>query len=321
MQWSYAQRASETTVHLRNGSIVKGKLTYLDSDRMQIETPNGSTILFTEKAVKKMVRDNQTSTTRSRSTSSSKNQYRDDDRFSNTTVVLDDDTDYYYYNDDLDEEYREEDQSRESYDNRDNRRSTYRYSQYDNRNATKKKPQDDITGYRGFVDIGYTFATGDDSRGRFELTTSHGYQMNPYFFIGAGTGFHYYKPWKYTESSSGISVSLKETLTAIPIFADFRANFTENGPIIPFASIKMGYSIGIAKAKASVEANIGGYDLDESESESHTEGLGFYLAPSIGAKYMISPSFAINLSLGYTGQFDKDSNNAGGISIKAGIEF
>lgn len=49
-----------------------------------------------------------------------------------------------------------------------------------------------ITGYRGFVDFGYTVGLGDYGVGRIELTTSHGYQFNPYFFAGIGTGIHYY---------------------------------------------------------------------------------------------------------------------------------
>lgn len=46
----------------------------------------------------------------------------------------------------------------------------------------------DIKGYRGFLDLGYT--TGDD--GCIQFTTSHGYQLNPYFFFGAGTGVSYF---------------------------------------------------------------------------------------------------------------------------------
>lgn len=65
----------------------------------------------------------------------------------------------------------------------------------------------DIKGYRGFLDLGYT--TGDD--GCIQFTTSHGYQLNPYFFFGAGTGVSY-----FTDSESAL----------IPVFADLRGNFT-----------------------------------------------------------------------------------------------
>ena len=45
--------------------------------------------------------------------------------------------------------------------------------------------------YRGFVDAGYSFGIGDYKFGRFEINTTHGYQFNPYFFLGAGLGFHF----------------------------------------------------------------------------------------------------------------------------------
>lgn len=58
--------------------------------------------------------------------------------------------------------------------------------------------------------MGYT--TGDD--GCIQFTTSHGYQLNPYFFFGAGTGVSY-----FTDSESAL----------IPVFADLRGNFTNGG--------------------------------------------------------------------------------------------
>ena len=45
-------------------------------------------------------------------------------------------------------------------------------------------------GYRGLVDIGYTIGVGDFDNGRFEITTSHGYQFNSWLFIGGGMGIN-----------------------------------------------------------------------------------------------------------------------------------
>lgn len=153
----------------------------------------------------------------------------------------------------------------------------------------------DIQGYRGFVDFGYTVGVGDFATGRVELTTSHGYQINPYIFIGGGTGFQFYH-----EAESVV----------LPLFADFRANFT-NGHIVPFVGIKLGYS----------------FDLSDSFS-----GLGFYLNPAVGVKFMLSDKQALNLSIGYTmqsadayyyssGYFYSSTENMGGISFKVGFEF
>lgn len=141
-----------------------------------------------------------------------------------------------------------------------------------------------ITGYRGFVDFGYTVGLGDYGVGRIELTTSHGYQFNPYFFAGIGTGIHYYV--------QGVNTPL------IPFFADLRGNFLE-GPVVPFIGLKLGYSCSI---------------------DDGFYGEGFYAAPSAGVKFMLGNRSAINLSFGYSAQ-KSDGINMGGFSIKAGIEF
>jgi len=46
-------------------------------------------------------------------------------------------------------------------------------------------------GYRGLADLGYTIGVGDYDFGRFEISTTHGYQVNPCFFVGGGVGFHF----------------------------------------------------------------------------------------------------------------------------------
>lgn len=38
--------------------------------------------------------------------------------------------------------------------------------------------------YRGFVDAGYDVGIGDYDFGRFVINTTHGYQFNPYIFLG-----------------------------------------------------------------------------------------------------------------------------------------
>lgn len=151
------------------------------------------------------------------------------------------------------------------------------------------------SGYKGFVDLGYTAGVGDYSAGRMELTTSHGYQFNPYLFLGAGTGFQYYHEG--------------ETFT-LPIFADIRANFMK-GPIVPFVGFKAGYTLAFFDG---------------------ISGLGAYLAPNVGVKFAVSPNTALNFTLGYTGQIAKieyyDSYDyysghitLSGISFKIGLEF
>ena len=58
--------------------------------------------------------------------------------------------------------------------------------------------------YRGFVDAGYSIGIGDYEFGRFEVNTSHGYQFNPYFFLGAGMGFHFMSSYE----TDGMEIAL-----------------------------------------------------------------------------------------------------------------
>ena len=84
------------------------------------------------------------------------------------------------------------------------------------------------SGYRGFVDLGYTIGVGGmPDRNQIALTTSHGYQFNPYFYAGLGAGVNYYH-----------DISKME----IPIFADFRTDILNNW-ITPYAELRVGYAI------------------------------------------------------------------------------
>lgn len=52
---------------------------------------------------------------------------------------------------------------------------------------------EDFEGYQGFVDIGYTFGTGDYGLNSVDVVTSHGVQIIPtYLFTGIGTGIQYF---------------------------------------------------------------------------------------------------------------------------------
>ena len=82
-------------------------------------------------------------------------------------------------------------------------------------------------GYRGYIDLGYTLGTGIFALDRIELTTSHGYQLIPYLFVGAGAGLSYYSDLE---------------LFALPIFANVRAYILDNS-ISPYVDLKIGYSV------------------------------------------------------------------------------
>ena len=153
----------------------------------------------------------------------------------------------------------------------------------------------DIAGYRGFVDLGYTIKTGNYGENRLELTSSHGHQFNPHFFLGMGSGFHY-----YTDADALI----------LPLFIDMRGTILQ-GMVSPFFGVKTGYSFNTS---------------DKFKG-------GIYLAPAFGVRFMVAEKTALNLSIGYTAQwldyqtyyygyrYDESKKNIEGFSLKLGVEF
>lgn len=165
--------------------------------------------------------------------------------------------------------------------------------------------------YRGFVDGGYTIGIGDYEFGRFEINTSHGYQINPYLFIGGGTGFHFMP--KYETPNMNIAHDKRDSNVDIPVFANIRANFSK-GKITPFVDGKAGTYV--------------------------TNNGGLYINTSVGCRYALDKKQAVNVSVGYTIEklefqtFDRFINSysmdysryanlltAEGIAIKVGYEF
>lgn len=160
----------------------------------------------------------------------------------------------------------------------------------------------DKVGYKGFVDLGYSIGVGESYKrvDRLEFSTSHGYQFNPYFYLGAGAGLNYFHDAE---------------IVSVPLFANPRLNLPTNGPVSPFIDLKIGYTV--------------------SEYVK-----GFYLAPSVGLRFDLKDNKALNFTVGYTMQkvrgtyyyyydsyygsyYDEYSSNvnAGAITLKLGFEF
>ena len=148
-------------------------------------------------------------------------------------------------------------------------------------------------GYRGFVDLGYAIGRlYNGPKNRMEVTTSHGYQFNPYIYAGLGTGFHYYFGDDYIGD---------DFIWAVPIFANFRADFM-NKKIAPFLDLKIGYII-------------------------YNDANGFYLSPTFGYRFGLKSNLALNVGVGYNLQQAKIKSYGGGMtfshhaSFKLGLEF
>lgn len=144
-------------------------------------------------------------------------------------------------------------------------------------------------GYRGFVDIGYTIGVGDFDNGRFEITTTHGYQALPWLFVGGGIGIN---RW---------SGNLDATST--PLFGVIRFDVSFGGKLSPFVDFKIGGNLGDMR--------------------------GFYFHPSLGGRFALNEKCGLSLAVGYTLQkarvywrdIEWTIENFGGVSIKAGLDF
>jgi hypothetical protein len=211
-----------------------------------------------------------------------------------------------------------------------------------------------VSGYKGVFDAGYTFPVGIGEKGRFEVHTSHGFQLNDYLFVGAGIGLHVYSARdinlqyakiggkdnyphyvaKSTTEHNGNTLIIPDSSTTwmygidssymtLPIFLDVRAYYPTTGMISPFAMFRLGYSFNL----------MDGFG-----------GMGLYINSAVGIKYNLSPKLGITFSTGYSVQkyggipgenydggygfyyLKKDgqkyeAKGAGGITLKVGVEF
>ena len=124
--------------------------------------------------------------------------------------------------------------------------------------------------YRGYVDAGYSIGIGDYEFGRFEVNTSHGYQFNPYIFLGAGVGLHFMP--SYETPGMNIPLDVRDSKVDIPVFANIRCNFSKK-KVTPFVDVKGGTYIN----------NNG----------------GLYANASVGCRFAINKKQAVSVAVGY----------------------
>ena len=167
------------------------------------------------------------------------------------------------------------------------------------------------TGYHGFADFSYTLGVGDYTLNRFGLSSSHGYQFNPYFFLGGGLGLHFMQ--EYETPDMDIPLDSRDFTIDIPVYAETRITFID-GNISPFISARGGYYL--------------------------THNGGLYFNASVGCRFTTGITHAINVFIGYSSEeleFDtferfnstssmnysteKRKLSTEGFSIRVGYEF
>ena len=127
-------------------------------------------------------------------------------------------------------------------------------------------------GYRGFGDLGYaTYSEGGTLNGSaIEITTTHGYQINPHLFVGAGIGFIFTGECKYGDVS-GHPYLKRDSKTDMPLFFDFNANILKKS-LTPFFDVKVGACVN-----------------DEFNT---------YANLSVGCRYAINDKTGVSLKIG-----------------------
>ena len=179
--------------------------------------------------------------------------------------------------------------------------------------------------YKGEVNIGYAIAGekfkfeesyedsdgeyGDGALGKFKtvfsrplLETTHGVQIGPYFFVGAGLGLQYYcGKLKELQEFADDAAEINETKPSnrwnavmLPIFANIKFMYPVNDKFAPFLNLSLGGTIGcyssVNWAYEESESYYGKkYTLD---AKQRARG-GLYCDFGAGLRYK-----ALNFSLG-----------------------
>ena len=154
------------------------------------------------------------------------------------------------------------------------RQQELRTSTVNNRHMAKR-------GYRGFVDFSPGFYVTGEGAAAFEFSTTHGYQLNHNFFIGAGLGVDILTSEYYDAS------------VFVPIFAAFKGNVGSG-----VAQFTYGTRLGLA---------VGDY-------------TPFLWNVNVGLRLGFTPSFAMNITPDFGLMADGDYFWAR-IGLRVGIEF
>ena len=137
-------------------------------------------------------------------------------------------------------------------------------------------------GYRGFFDLEYYKSIDAISRNHYGISTSHGYQVKPWLFVGAGAGIKLSHKKHYENFDRP-----PKDFYMFPVFADLRLDLLKN-KFSPFLDCRVGYTLG-------------------------NQAYGVMLNPSLGCRIGLVNRLAANISLGYSMQ----STDIVALSIKS----
>ena len=147
-------------------------------------------------------------------------------------------------------------------------------------------------GYIGSIEYGRDINSSDSHLVTSAMFTVHGYQFNPYYYFGLGLGI------QHMEYETG-GLKMLFTESTVPLFADMKIHLLKSR-IAPFVDGRIGYCIRGFK--------------------------GFYLNPSAGVSFGISPKTGGYMGLGYSFQKinakgETDKTKLEGVSFRVGLFF
>lgn len=158
-----------------------------------------------------------------------------------------------------------------------------------------------------FLEVGYSSGRADayGNAGRWQLFGTYDFPLRPAWLIGAGGGVLYYPHMK-----KGF----------MPVYADFRFNFTPRSRRTPFIDVKFGYAFLLRERDD---------DDDYYDDDFRFDGMGgIFFSPSIGAQVLRFNGIALSLSAGYSfhkidfrDPDDRYVERVGGFHFTAALEF
>lgn len=167
-------------------------------------------------------------------------------------------------------------------------------------------------GYRGFIDVSHSMPIGDWGLSRTGFSTSHGYQICPYFFAGIGVGLNIYERWNHNNNwINHIHTMGQGDPMSLPIFLHLRSEFIKSW-ISPYVDAKVGYSV-VDKAGLYAVATIGArISLKINDKEvGFSLGAGFDFQRIHDVHYMKYSDYFVNIG----------SVNTNAIQIRLGVDI
>lgn len=147
-------------------------------------------------------------------------------------------------------------------------------------------------GYRGYAEVGGMVDFDyPDLFGVFELSTSHGYQFSPHFYLGAGVALHAY--------------SLMDVVQ-VPVFGETRVHLLKRW-VSPFLGMRAGYAV--------------------SENEglylNPMVGVRFGFKKHFGLNVSVGYTYQENAfrDASFMGLVDGISGNVNAVTVRVGFDF